>query len=76
MDGLRLFTVPFTVLIEKSRGVLMSKRNYELLKIRVVRLIQEDVLTASNEKGVSWWDKWNDGWADNWSNFDDSKFVD
>ena len=54
----------------------MNKKNYEGLELKLVQFVQEDVLTASNEKGVTWWDKWNDGWADNWSNFDDSKFVD
>ena len=46
----------------------MSKNNYELLKLKVVRFVQEDVLTASNEKGVSWMDDWNGNWGDDWSN--------
>lgn len=46
----------------------MGKNNYELLKMRVVQFVQEDVLTASNEKGVAWLDDWNGNWGDDWSN--------
>ena len=47
----------------------MNKKNYEGLELKVVQFVQEDVLTASNEKGVVWLDKWNGNWGDDWSNF-------
>ena len=46
----------------------MNKKNYEGLELKVVQFVQEDVLTASNEKGVAWLDKWNGNWGDDWSN--------
>lgn len=47
----------------------MNKKNYEALELKLIQFVQEDVLTASNEKGVSWLDNWNGNWNDDWSNF-------
>ena len=46
----------------------MDKKTYDGLKLRVVQFVQEDVLTASNETGVSWMSEWNGDWGGDWSN--------
>ena len=53
----------------QRRRKQMNKKNYEGLELKLVQFVQEDVLTASNEKGVSWMDDWNGNWGDDWSNF-------
>ena len=46
----------------------MNKKNYNELKMSVICLFEEDVITASNEQAAEWFASWTGSWGDDWSN--------